>query len=254
MARQRMRGSWFGGFGSWIRKSRSNKYQRPTRRLAAEFLETRNVMSVAPLMISGPTLAEYLAEDHAMGPVAPAAVSIDEIDSLATAVSMNQLALLSQAEGEGDDGTGDDGTGDDGTGDDGTGDDGTGDDGTGDDGTGDDGTGDGGTGDGGTGDDDDGVEDEGDGTGGDGGGPSGNPTISDVQIQSTENSILVTGSISDNSNLADLTFTLDNGIGEIQLNEDGTFTINITDPNGYTTFTFTVTDPEGNTTTYTFTP
>jgi hypothetical protein len=63
---------------------------------------------------------------------------------------------------------------------------------------------------------------------------------------------LVTGSIADNVDLSGLTMTLNNAAGNVQINEDGSFTVNISNPDAYTTFTITATDADGNTTTYTF--
>ncbi|HEY2413919.1 MAG TPA: hypothetical protein VGI40_16830 [Pirellulaceae bacterium] len=239
------------------------------------------MMSVAPLGdVSGPSLADYLAQEHAMGPIGPAEVATATADQSAAAelASANPLLLRSLAQGEGDDGTctdetctddsgddgtgtdgtgtdgtGTDGTGTDGTGDDGTGDDGTGDHGTGDNGTGDNGTGDNGTGDNGTGTDGTGTDGTGDGTGTDGtGDTSGDPTLSDVQVDNTDSTIVVTGLVSDNMDLSGLTMTLDNAAGDVQVNDDGSFTVNISNPDGYMTFTITALDADGNTTTYTF--
>ena len=197
-----------------------------------------------------------------MGPVATAEVAAAPADESAVATPNNAspLALGSLAQGEGDDGTctdetctgtGDDGTGDDGTGDDGTGDDGTGDDGTGDDGTGDDGTGDDGTGDDGTG--DDGTGD--DGTGGEDTGDDssvGDPLIDNVEVGSDGDVIVVTGVLTDNGGIGNVTLTLQQGTGTIGLNPDGTFTLNLTDTQGYSDITILATDADGNTTTYTF--
>ena len=46
--------------------------------------------------------------------------------------------------------------------------------------------------------------------------------------------------------------SFDGGSGTVQINEDGTFTLNVTDTDG-DTLTITVTDGDGNTTTYTVT-
>jgi hypothetical protein len=47
--------------------------------------------------------------------------------------------------------------------------------------------------------------------------------------------------------------TLEGGGGTITIDENGQFTVNITDTQGNNTFTISVTDQDGNSTSYTFT-
>jgi len=79
------------------------------------------------------------------------------------------------------------------------------------------------------------------------------PVITDTSMQLDANGLFAaTGTISDNDGLADLTFNLEGATGTITVDEYGAFNIQILDTYGNTGFTFTVTDAFGNTTTYTF--
>jgi hypothetical protein len=276
MARQQTRGSWISTiFGRSTGRIQSER-RVPRRKLQAEWLENRMVLSTAPLSdVSGPSLADYLAQEHAMGPVAPGEIAVANVDALVAAppmASTNNVGLLAGAEGEGEEctdpndpttcSTPDPGTGDDGTGGDGTGDDGTGgetctdpndpttcsDPGTG--GTGgetctdpNDPTTCSQTGGGGTGGDD--------GTGGDG--SVGDPSVDNATVNTDPDGVItVNGYLTDDGGASNVTMTLDNGSGTISIGEDGSFTINLTDPQGDTMFTVTLTDADGNTSTYSF--
>jgi len=76
--------------------------------------------------------------------------------------------------------------------------------------------------------------------------------ISDADVDNVDGTITVTGSLSDDGGLDGLSMTLDGGTGTITINDDGTFSVNITDTQGNQTFTITVTDANGNSTTHTF--
>src|SRR6478736_1942694 len=100
MARQRMRPSWIQSIRNWFSvKKASARQRRSVRHLAGEALENRKVMSVAPFAdVAEPSLAEYLAQAHQMGPIAPAEVAAENVDALASAgalPSINQLLLRS---------------------------------------------------------------------------------------------------------------------------------------------------------------
>jgi hypothetical protein len=266
MARQQTRGSWISTvFGRSTGKIRSER-RAPWRKLQAEWLENRMVLSTAPLAdVSGPSLADYLAQEHAMGPVAPgeiAAANVDALVAVPPMASTSNVGLLAGAEGEGEDCTDPNDPTTCSTPDPGTGDDGTGGDGTSgetctdpndpttcsDPGTG-------GTGGetctdpndpttcGGTGGDD--------GTGGDG--SVGDPSVDNATVDTSNyDNIVVTGYLTDDGGASNVTMTLDNGSGTISIAEDGSFTINLTDPEGNTMFTVTLTDADGNTSTYSF--
>lgn len=78
---------------------------RPRRRLAGEQLERRCVLSLAPLADAGdePSLAEYSAQVHEMGPVAPPAAEVDQYFA--------EAATDDGMENDGDAGDGSAGTG-----------------------------------------------------------------------------------------------------------------------------------------------
>jgi hypothetical protein len=214
----------------------------PTRRLQAERLENRTVLSTAPLPVTAPpgeTLAQYLAQAHPMGPIAPSqAMSADgaPIDALATAISpssVDQWFAADHGEGEGDGGSGASGSG-----------------GSSSSGSGaSSGSGSGATSGSGSG------ASSGSGSGGSSG--SGNsvdtpPTISDPQVATIDDTLTLKGSVDDDGGLDALTWTLDGGIGSITVNDDGRFTVTITDMQGNSQFSITATDANGNSTSYTF--
>ncbi len=212
MARRNTAGSWLDVVAGLL----SNQNKRPprvTRRLWAERLEGRAVLSVAPISVEPPenteSLEEYLAQEQVMGPAVPAELAAPA-DPEIPAAAADHLLSVEQGEGYGEAGEGE-GEGS--------------------------GSGSGGSGRG----------------SGSGSGGSEDPTIPEPEITSTgEGGVTVEGQVEDDGNLEDLTITLDGGIGNVSLNPDGTFSVEITDPQGNTTFTITVTDADGNATTYTF--
>jgi hypothetical protein len=287
MARQQSRGSWISSVFGFATGNTQSERRAPRRKLHAEWLENRMVLSTASLAdLGGPSLADYLAQEHQMGPVAPGQIAAADVGAMVAGASMasqNNVVLLAGTEGEGEEctdpndpttcDTTDPGTGDDGTGDDGTGgetctdpNDPTtcGDPGTGE--TGgetctdpndpttctDPGTG----GTGGTGgetctDPNDPTTCGDPGTGGDD--SVGDPSVDDATVSiSDSGNVVVNGSLTDDGGPSNVTMTLDNGTGTIQINDDGTFTINLTDPDGSSTFSVTLTDADGNTCSYTF--
>jgi hypothetical protein len=231
---------WFAGKKPQIR-------QRATRRLAPELLEDRNLMSVAPLAgLADLSLADYLTQDHQMGPIAPAEVAggIDDLTSVAASYPLTQLLLSSGAEGE--DTTTTDPTATDPTTTDPTATDPTATDPTTTDPTTTDPT----TTDPTTTDPATTDPTATDPTTTD---PNSAPSISNVQVNKNDSTIMVTGSIADNTVLSGLTMTLDNGAaGDVQVNDNGTFTLSVSTPDVYTSYTITALDADGNTTTYTF--
>jgi hypothetical protein len=80
--------------------------------------------------------------------------------------------------------------------------------------------------------------------------PTEDPVIEDTTVLVDGETITIGGSISDDEGLSNLTLTLDNATGTIEVNEDGTFTILITDPGTDPVITITVTDANGNSSTY----
>src|SRR6185369_4392897 len=83
MARQRTRGSWISRLLGFSSEKKRPVRLAPRRKLHAELLENRMVLSTAPLAdIEGPSLADYLAQEHAMGPVAPAEIAVADADAV----------------------------------------------------------------------------------------------------------------------------------------------------------------------------
>jgi hypothetical protein len=80
---------------------------------------------------------------------------------------------------------------------------------------------------------------------------AGNPTIGETEVTTTNGTVTINGILSDDGGVGNLSISVDNGTPNIFINEDGSFTINITNTEGYNIFTITVTDADGNTTTYT---
>jgi len=80
---------------------------------------------------------------------------------------------------------------------------------------------------------------------------SGDPTIDTTDVTTTNGTLTINGTLSDNNGVGNLSISVDNGTANIFIGEDGTFTINIVNIEGYNSFTITVTDADGNTTTYT---
>lgn len=210
----------------------------------AESLENRMVLSVAPVDESvGPSLAEYLAEDHEMGPMAPAEVAASDASTFDDTAALNSITFLPRAEGEGDGEGSSSGQGSAG--------------GQGSGGSSASGSG-GGSGQGsGSGAGSGGGEGSGSGAGsGSGQGSSSgseDPTVSSVSFSDDDDgTITVNGTVLDDGDMTGITITLGIASGDVTLNSDGTFSINITDTNGNSSFQINVTDADGNTTTYTF--
>src|SRR6478735_5678524 len=103
MARQSTRGWWSHVVDCLFGEPKNPVHDRTTRRLGAESLENRSLMAVAPLSdVAGPSLADYLSEEHRMGPVAPGEFATANADQAATynLASANPLVLRSLAQGE----------------------------------------------------------------------------------------------------------------------------------------------------------
>src|SRR5262249_35058762 len=84
MARQRTSASWFRTFRGLFGSQKENCRKNCIRRLGAELLENRMVLSTAPLAdAAGQSLADYLADEHEMGPVAPAEIAAADDNALA---------------------------------------------------------------------------------------------------------------------------------------------------------------------------
>src|SRR5690349_16530105 len=100
MARKSNRGSWFPTLLGTFGKNTKSRGVVSRRRLMAESLESRMVLSVAPVDEAiGPSLAEYLAQEHEMGPVAPTAeIAASDASTVDEAAARNPIAFLSQAE------------------------------------------------------------------------------------------------------------------------------------------------------------
>jgi hypothetical protein len=282
MPRERSAHSWLNTVSTLL-GSRHDRPPSRIRRLRAEALEDRTVLSTAALPTTpapGMSLDQYLALEHPMGPIAPSAAAIADLsstdnsssDSLAATVVSPQSIdqWFAAAEGEGEGGGGGSGSGGGSAAGSGSGSSassgsgstaGSGSGSNAGSGSGSNagsGSG-GGTGSGsgsGAGSGSGSGAGSGSGSGGSSGSSSGSdsedPTISTNDIYEEDGVITVNGAIGDNSGVNGLTMTLDGGQGSITINEDGTFTLSITDTQGNDTFTLTVTDESGNTTTYTF--
>ena len=101
MARKNTSGSWLDVIASLLNGDRKSGPGRRTRRLAAERLEGRMVLSVAPLDAAdgGESLAEYLAMEQAMGPVVPAELAaMGDVTEVPEA--FNQYFWMGGPEGE----------------------------------------------------------------------------------------------------------------------------------------------------------
>lgn len=236
MARQSNRISWFPVFGGLSNKKNSSRGVIGRRRLMAESLENRMVLSVAPIDDSADaSLADYLAVEHEMGPIVPAEFAASDLDISAEDPSAQPIfaAFTSAFEGEGEAEGGGAGSGGGSGSAQGSG------------------SGQGSaSGQGSSG----GGSASGSGSGS-GGGSSGagdeeseDPSVSDVSFESTgTGAVTVSGSVSDDGDLSNVTVTILGASGDVTMNANGTFTINITDTNGNTFFEIIVTDADGNT-------
>jgi hypothetical protein len=282
MLRERSAHSWLDTVSTLL-GSRHDRPRSPIRRLRVEGLEDRTVLSTAALPMApapGMSLDQYMRLEHPMGPIAPPAAATSDAsstsksssDSLAAGViSPQSIDQVFGAEGEGEGGGSGSGSGggsadgsgtgsSSGSGSGSTAGSGSGSTaGSGSGGTA--GSGSGSTAGSGSGSGTSSGSGSGGGSGSGSGGSSGSgssgsdtedPTISTDDISSNDGVITVNGTIGDDSGLDGLTLTLDNGVGTVTINDDGTFTVTITDPQGYDNFTLTATDSTGNTTTYGF--
>ena len=102
MARKVLSKSWLGRFAETL-KDRGQSPKRPVhRRLGAELLEGRMVLSGAPLesVDGGESLAEYVAREQEMGPIVPAELAASH-DSEGPAAGFNDYLGVELPEGEG---------------------------------------------------------------------------------------------------------------------------------------------------------
>ena len=109
MARQSNRISWFPVFGALSNKKNSSRGVIGRRRLMAESLESRMVLSVAPIDDSADaSLADYLAVEHEMGPIVPAEFAASDLDISADDPSAQPIfaEFTTTFEGEGEAGGG----------------------------------------------------------------------------------------------------------------------------------------------------
>ncbi len=105
MAGQYLRGLWVGTLSRLIGKRRKQARRPIVRRLRAELLEDRSVLSVAPFGDAETiSLAEYLAQEHEeIGPAIPAALAADSADAVfgaQSAATQNEISFEQLAEGE----------------------------------------------------------------------------------------------------------------------------------------------------------
>jgi hypothetical protein len=257
MPRERIAPTWLNPFGGLIRHERGTPPAPALRRLRGERLEERMVLSTAPLAADAPqsqSLADYLAQQHSMGPalpsaeVAPApAAGMDQLAAAPSPVSIDQWFSVDHGEGEGGGGGSGSGSG---------GGSGSGSGAASGSGSGAaSGTGSGSGGASGSGSGTGGASGSGSGAGGSSasGSSNGDPDITDPEVDDSSGNIVVTGFVDDDGGLGNLAMTLDGGTGSITINNDGSFTVDITDTQGNNTFTITATDSDGNTTSFTFT-
>src|SRR5262245_50612815 len=107
MARKRVGRPWLGSLKKLLGIKKERLPHGPIRRLGAERLEDRSVLSVAPLAdVESISLADYLAQEHnQIGPIVPAEIATANADLPADSPygpSPNQLLLALRAEGEDD--------------------------------------------------------------------------------------------------------------------------------------------------------
>jgi hypothetical protein len=211
------------------------------------------VLSVAPVDETPEfSLAAYLAQEHGMGPEVPAELAGDPGESLGDFGPVNPMAFLSQAEGEGDgegegSNTGEGSSSGSGSGG-GTGSS-SGSGGGESSGSGSASGGGSGSGAGsGSGNGSGSGSGQGSGSSSSSGGDSQPPTVSDVAVEDTMNGTTVSGTLSDNGDPSGVTITLSTGDGEVTLDGNGGFTINVfsTDANGE--ITLNIADANGNVT------
>jgi hypothetical protein len=228
------RNSWLGVVAELLEKKRRAGLPSAHRRLVAERLERRTVLSVAAVddpNVSQPSLSEYLGQEHQLGPVAPPApenlASDSALQAPSTSDSLNVVLEPAstdqffssyqpngQAEGEGEAlGSGSSVGSGSGVGS---------------------------------------SSGSGSGTGsGSGSGVEAPPTISATQTRIDGVTTGITGSITDNSAIGDLKIDVD-GPGRFSIDETGTFSIDLTGAEGSGVIMISVTDPLGGTSTYTF--
>lgn len=242
MPRERTAPTWLNPLAGLIGHDRAAP---PTavRRLRGERLEDRMVLSTAPVPVEAPqgqTLAEYMAQEHPMGPAIPAdapapaaAPDMQQVAALLSPTSIDQLFGSGYGNGSGEgEGSGSGSGGISGSG-----------------------SGGGAASGSGSGEGEGSGSGSGSGSGGSSGSGSsgGDPSITGTELNDSNGDLVVTGQISDNGGLGGLTITFTGGSGTFTIDENGRFTLNIIDTGGNDTFTITVTDQDGNSTSYTFT-
>ncbi len=238
MSREKTAPTWQNRLTSFFGRTRRAEAPWPFRRLRGEILENRMVLSTAPIDAShGESLADYLAEQHPMGPTAPADVAQDSIsDTAAPAPDMKQLAATMSptsidhwfgagyGEGEGEGGGSGSGSG-------------------------------GGSGSGsGAGSGSGSGVGSGSGSGGGSGSGSGggDPSMTDGGMTPTDDGYTVTGLLTDDGGLENLDVSFTGGSGSYTIDNNGVLTVNFTDTDGSGSLTITITDGNGNSTSYSF--
>lgn len=199
------------------------------------------VLSVAPMDETPEfSLAEYLAQEHGMGPEVPAELAASTDESLGDSGLVNPMAFLSQAEGEGE-GEGEGSNTGEGSS--------SGSGGGESSGSGSaSGGGSGGGAGSGSGNGSGSGSGQGSGSSGSSGGDSQPPTVSDVAVADTMNGTTVSGTLSDNGDPSSVTITLSTGDGEVTLDGNGGFTINVFSSDANGEITLNIVDANGNVT------
>jgi hypothetical protein len=219
--------SWLENVAQILAGDRTRSHRRVVRRLAAEQLERRTVLSAAPtasVESSSTSLAAYVAQPHVMGPMAPPSAQESSADDQPLTVTDPALAdqvittLIYGGEGEG------------------SGDGGGGASGSGSGGGGASGSGSGGGGASGSG------SGAGDGSGSSGGSENQTPTL-DAQITDGGDVIIISGHVSDDGGVGGLTVTLGGLVAAVlTTDENGDFWIELPSPNSEGDIALSVTD------------
>jgi hypothetical protein len=257
MLKRRTGSSWLDVVAGLLGGDKKRALTRPIRRLAGERLERRMVLSTAPLAEEsgdGLSLAEYVEQEHPMGPIAPASASGNEnqaaqiqgtqiLGAAVSAGSTDQFFGTYQGTGEGEaSGSGSGVTAASGTGSGGGVTSGSGSGGSAGSGSG------GGTvsGSGGG---------EGEGSGSSSGSGSGTldapPVVSEPEVTSADGTITITETISDDGGLGGIAVDLGGVEGTVLIDESGNLTIQFPATTSGGDLTITITDSAGNTTTQT---
>jgi hypothetical protein len=230
-------GSWLDVVAGLLHQGGKTPARSVRRRLTAEVLEGRSMLSVAPMVdavnLEGQTLNDYLAQNHQMGPIAPTGGGYVAIitgqEGTPVAVAPGNADLLfgaGQGEGEGEGSGSSAGSGSGANAGSGSG----------------------------AGTSSGSGSSAGSGSGSGSSSGEGQPGVStENQYEESDGTITASGIITDDGDSSSLTVSITSGSGTITIHEDGSFELTGGVPNEEGYIEITVTDANGNSTVYAIT-